>query len=111
MGFFIHDPVQARIQRQVDIMGPFIYHFASSWIKVNGEAGKEFQLARSIRQRCPLTSYLFVLATNVLGYMLEDPKHGIEGLILPKRGCIWNQTFADDTALYLKGSHTNMSKT
>jgi hypothetical protein len=47
---------------------------------------------------------------DVLGYMLADPKHGVEGLSLPKGGLIRDQTFADDTALYLKGSLANMSR-
>jgi hypothetical protein len=33
--------------------------------------------------------------------MLADPKYGVEGLSLPRGGLIRDQTFADDTALYL----------
>jgi hypothetical protein len=58
-----------------------------------------------------LAPYLFILAMDVLGHMLDDPKHEIERLHLPKGGCIWDQTFADDTAFYLKGSPNNLSKT
>jgi hypothetical protein len=72
--------------------------------------GEDFQLARSVKQGCPLAPYLFILATNVLGHMLDDPKHGIEGLKLPKGGYVWDQTFVDDTTLYLKGTHDNMNK-
>lgn len=42
--------------------------------------------------------------------MLADPRHGIEGLTLPKGGRIRDQTFADDTTLYLKGDHENLDK-
>jgi hypothetical protein len=42
--------------------------------------------------------------------MMDDPKHEIERLHLPKGGCVRDQTFADDTALYLKGSSSNLSK-
>jgi hypothetical protein len=42
--------------------------------------------------------------------MLDDPKHGIEGLDLPRGGCIQDQTFADDIVLYLKGSYNNMDR-
>jgi hypothetical protein len=42
--------------------------------------------------------------------MLDNPKHEIERLHLPKGGCVRDQTFADDTALYLKGSPSNLSK-
>jgi hypothetical protein len=41
--------------------------------------------------------------------MLEDPKHGIKSLNLPKGGCVQDQTFTDNIALYLKGTH-NMSR-
>jgi hypothetical protein len=57
-----------------------------------------------------LAPYLFILATDVLGDMLDHPKHEIEGLHLPKRGCVQDQTFADDITLYLKGSPSNLSK-
>ncbi len=51
-----------------------------------------------------MAPYLFILATDVLGYMLADPKYEVEGLSLPRGGLIRDQTFADDTALYLQGS-------
>ncbi len=57
-----------------------------------------------------LVLYLFILSTNVLGHMLDDPKHKIKGLHLPKRGCVQDQTFADDTTLYHKGSPNNLNK-
>ncbi len=87
-----------------------LYHAASSTIKVNGAIGPEFQLSRSVRQGCLLAPYLFILATDVLGHMLADPRHGVEGLALPRGGFIRDQTFADDTALYLKGSLPNLDK-
>jgi hypothetical protein len=79
------------------------FQLARSAVKMNGELGPEFQLARSVRQGCPLAPYLFILATDVLGYMLADPKYRVEGLSLLKGGLVRDQTFADDTALYLKG--------
>jgi mannosylglycoprotein endo-beta-mannosidase len=85
-----------------------LYQVASSAIKVNGAAGPDFQLAQLVRQGCPLAPYLFIFATNVLGYMMVDPKHGVEGLSLPRGGLIRDQTFADDTTLYLQGSPANM---
>jgi hypothetical protein len=56
-----------------------LYREATSAIKINGVAGPDFQLARSVKQGCPLAPYLFILATDVLGYMLADPKHGVRG--------------------------------
>jgi hypothetical protein len=87
-----------------------LYQAASSTIKVNGAAGPNFQLACSVRQGCPLAPYLFILTTDVLGYMMADPKHGVEGLSLPRGGLIRDQTFVDDTALYLQGSPSNMDR-
>jgi len=69
-----------------------LYRDATSAIKVNGVAGPDFQLARSVRQGCPLAPYLFILTIDVLGYMLADPNHGVEGLSLPRGGLIRDQT-------------------
>jgi len=87
-----------------------LYLEASSAIKVNGTTGPTFQLARSVRQGCPLAPYLFILATDVLGHMLVDPRYNVEGLTLPRGGLVRDQTFADDTALYLQGSPSNLDR-
>jgi len=87
-----------------------LYKGASSVVKLNGESGLDFKLARSVRQGCPLAPYLFILTTDVSGYMLADPKNKVEGLSLPRGGLIRDQTFADDTALYLKGTSSNLDK-
>jgi hypothetical protein len=87
-----------------------LYWLASSSIKINRELGEDFRLIRSIKQGCPLAPYLFILAMDVLGHMLDNPKHEIDGMHLPKGGCVRDQTFADDTAFYLKGSLSNLSK-
>jgi hypothetical protein len=39
-----------------------------------------------MKQGCPLALYLFILATNIPRYMLQDPKVEVEGLTLPKKG-------------------------
>jgi hypothetical protein len=87
-----------------------LYKAASSAIKVNGTVGPGFPLERSVRQGCPLAPYLFILTTDVLGYLMVDPRYEVEGLSLPKGGLIRDQTFVDDTALYLKGTPNNMDK-
>jgi hypothetical protein len=78
-----------------------LYLDVTSAINLNGIPGPDFKLERSVRQGCPLAPYLFILVTDVLSYMLADSKYGIEGLALPRGGQIRDQTFADDTALYL----------
>jgi hypothetical protein len=87
-----------------------LYRSATSAIKLNGVEGSTFPLARSVRQGCPLSPYLFILATDVLGHMLDDHRFGVEGLALPGGGKITDQTFADNTTLYLQGTHDNMEK-
>ncbi len=87
-----------------------LYKSASSAIKLNGVEGNTFPLARSVRQGCPLSPYLFILATDVLGHMLDDHRFGVEGLALPGGGKITDQTFADDTAFYLQGTRDNMER-
>jgi hypothetical protein len=42
--------------------------------------------------------------------MLNDTKYKVEGLTLPKGGCIRDQTFANDTTLYFKGTQNNLDK-
>jgi len=87
-----------------------LYRSASSAIKLNGVEGSTFPLARSVKQGCPLSPYLFILATDVLGHMLDDRRFGVEGLTLPRGGKITDQTFADDTAHYLQGTCENMER-
>jgi hypothetical protein len=84
---------------------------ASSAIKLNGVEGSTFPLGRSVRQGCPLSPYLFILATDVPGHMLDDHRFGVKGLALPGGGKIIDQTFADDTALYLQGTRDNLERT
>jgi hypothetical protein len=87
-----------------------LYWLVSPSVKINEELGEDFKLAKSIRQGCPLVPYLFILATDVLSHMLDDPKHEIKKLHLPQGGCVWDQTFTDNTTLYLKGSPSNLNK-
>ncbi len=57
-----------------------------------------------------MTLYLFILVVDALGHMLDDTKYNVEGLTLPKRGCVQDQTFVDDTIFYLKGTKSNMDR-
>ncbi len=65
-----------------------LYWFASSSVKVNKEPGEKLRFAKLVKQGYPLAPYLFILTTDVLGHMLDDLKHEIKWLHLPKGGCI-----------------------
>lgn len=84
---------------------------AEAVITINGEQGQSFKLERSIRQRCLLAPYLFLFAATLLEYVLDDPKHNIEGLILSNQTSHTNSMFADDTSLFLKREPNNMQQT
>ena len=73
----------------------------STQILVNGQKGQPFSLGRSVRQGCPLASYLFIFVVDILGYMLDDQKYGVEGLKLLDNSFLTSIMFADDTSLYL----------
>ncbi len=88
-----------------------MYRSASSAINLNGVEGSTFPLARSVRQGGPISPYLFILATDVLGHMLDDHRFGVEGLALPGGRKIMDQIFTDDTTLYLQGMRGNMERT
>ena len=68
-------------------------------INVNGEGYGNFQATRGIRQGCPLSPYLFVLAINELSLRLQDAieNAGLTGVTLGP-GCppIHSILFADD---------------
>lgn len=44
--------------------------FASSSILLNGKVIETFQLKRSLRQRCPLSPLLYLVAANALSMLL-----------------------------------------
>ncbi len=45
---------------------------STSSIQINGESGLPFFLSRLVWQGCPLSLYLFILATNVFKYVLYN---------------------------------------
>jgi hypothetical protein len=78
-----------------------LYKVVTSSTKVNREVGDLFNLFRLVWQGCPLSPYLFILMTNVLGYLLCNPIYGVRGLIPPSGDQLRDQSFVDDTTLYL----------
>jgi len=77
-----------------------LYKIVTSSIKVNGEEGEPFHLSIFVWQECPPSLYLFILATNVLSYMLSHPEHDICRLIMPNGKQLKDQSYANDMALF-----------
>jgi hypothetical protein len=71
-------------------------------VLVNGEPSTTFQSQRGIRQGCPLSLYLFVIAINELSIRLQAEIHNrnLSGISLGS-GCrpIHSLLFADDLIL------------
>lgn len=87
-----------------------LYRDAESVLLVNGKKLPKFKVERSVRQGCPLAPYLYLFISDVLAYMVNDDSYGIVGLRLPDDSLVRIQCFADDTALYLKGTRENMQR-
>jgi hypothetical protein len=77
---------------------------------MNVEIRDAFILHRLMKQGYLLAPHIFILTTNVLEYMLQNPKVKVEGLTFPKGKMLRDQTFAHDIAFYLKGTKDNMDK-
>lgn len=87
-----------------------LYRDATASVVINGKKSSKFSIERSVRQGCSLAPYLYLFISNVLSYMIADPVYGIEGFLLPNGSIVRDQCFADDTALYLKGSPENLNR-
>ena len=71
-----------------------------SCVKNNGFVSGEFVMQRGLRQGCPLSPLLFVLAVEVLAIKIRQDIH-IRGIIINKKSTKIRQ-YADDTTLLLK---------
>ena len=56
------------------------------------------------------TKPLPFFVVHVLGYMLDDAKDGVEGLILLDNSYLTSIMFADDTSIYLLGYLQNLDR-
>src|SRR4051794_29053226 len=87
------------------------YKGATSAVMVNGTATPEFELERGVRQGCPMAPYLYLFVQDVLGYMLCDLIHNIEGLTLPDSSILMESFFTDDSSIFLKCTKENLERT
>lgn len=78
---------------------------ASSIIVLNGRPTEAFRFARPVRQGCPLSPLIFILAFDTLSLMINDAvnKGKLAGVSFPNSGVSNVQTFhADDVGLVIR---------
>lgn len=90
-----------------------LFQDANSQIIINNMMTDPFPLQRSIRQGCPLASYLYVITADALGYMLQGARKLklISGVSIPQSSIVINSHYADDNLLFLQNSEQEISNT
>ena len=82
-----------------------IYNCPLALVKVNGFLTEHVNLARGIRQGCPLSALLFILCTEILATSIKQNEN-IKGLDIPFDKKTYKTVklsqYADDMCLYLK---------
>jgi hypothetical protein len=75
-------------------------------ILVNGEASTFFRMGRGLRQGCPLSPLLFILAMEALSLLLKSTQSEgkITGLLVSRTNKILHLLFADDILILTKGT-------
>ena len=86
-----------------------IYRNISSCILNNGWYSEFFKLGRGMRQGCPLSPYLFIIAVEILSINIRNSPD-IEGINIGETEYKVSQ-YADDTALTLKYSKNGLIRT
>ncbi|MES9884044.1 MAG: reverse transcriptase domain-containing protein [Sedimenticola sp.] len=82
------------------------YHNISSRVTNNGYLTDFFGLGRGVRQGCPLSPYLFILAIELLSHSVRN-NNRIKGIIINQEE-IKNTMFADDATFCLDGSKESL---
>ena len=85
------------------------YTDINSCVQNNGWSSDFFTLSCGVRQRCPLSPYLFILCAEVLGNSLRRDEE-IRGIKISGTECKLSQQ-ADDTTMILDGSELSFSRT
>ena len=81
-----------------------IYTNVCSSVLVNGWVSEEFKISRGIRQGCPLSALLFILAVELLGMHIRQNKC-VEGIDVRLDSCLKSIKIcqlADDTTIFVK---------
>jgi len=86
------------------------YNEIETCVTNNGHISKFFKPERGVRQGCPLSPYLFVVAAEVLSlYIKQNPN--IDGIIGKSGEQYTVSQFADDTSLGILNTKNNLRET
>ena len=83
-------------------MGKKNYHDAKNCVLNNGNMSKFFPKRRGVRQRCPLSTYLFIICIELLSHKISTTED-IKGIFYSNMECK-KSLFDDDASLILDGS-------
>ena len=81
-----------------------LYGAPKACIKNNGYISDTFTLHRGIRQGCPVSALLFIIAVEVLGLRIRQCKD-IDGFVSDASASIKLTQYADDCLLFLRNKH------
>ncbi len=76
-----------------------LYNNANSSIRLSNGTSPRFSLKRGVRQGCPISPYLFLIATQFLCFHIKESP--VKGISVAGTELIISQ-LADDTALFLR---------
>ena len=74
----------------------------------NGFSSNPFEIQRGVRQGCPLSPYLFIVAVELLGSLIRQNKY-IIGLKVHDMEIKISQ-YADDTTIFLEPNELNIKR-
>ena len=77
-----------------------MYNEVSSCVTNNGYSSRFFTVSRGIRQGCPLSALLFIMAVEILSLNIQQ-NNNIKGIEINKKEIKISQ-LADDTTLFLQ---------
>ena len=78
-----------------------LYENGSSAVKLKFGTSPRFRVSRGIKQGCPISPYLFLIASQLLA--LHVSNSALEGITLAERSIILSQ-LADDTTIFLRNA-------
>lgn len=81
------------------------FSLASSVVLLNGRPTEAMQIIRSVRQGCPLSPLIFILAFNTLSLLLTDVvrRRAMEGVrLIEDEDSNVQSCFADDVAIVIR---------